>query len=89
MGLTEQAGKQRHEDESDQRDAAARHERFHALALGSGIVFAIAFEEVDRAPDCEAGTESDNEGLEDINRRVKEIHNIVAGINLKIVKVNL
>ena len=43
-------------------------------------------EEVDRAPDGEAGTESDDEGLEDINGRVKEIHNIVAGINLMIVK---
>ena len=46
-------------------------------------------EEVDRAPDGEAGTESDDEGLEDINGRVKEIHNIVAGINLMIVKLNL
>ena len=89
MGLTEQAGKQGHEDEANQRDAAARHELLHALALGSGIVIAIALEEIDRAPDCEAGTESDNEGLENINGRVKEIHNIVAGISLKMVKLNL
>ena len=85
-GLTEQAGEQGHEDETDERDAAAGHELLHALALGSGIVIAVALEEIDRAPDCEAGTESDNEGLENINGRVKEIHNIVAGINLKIVK---
>ena len=88
-GLTEQAGEQGYEDEANQGDAAARHELLHALGLGSGIVVAIAFEEVDRAPDGEAGTESDNEGLENINGRVKEIHNIVAGINLKIVKLNL
>ena len=89
MGLTEQAGEQGHEDEANQGDPASRHQLFHALALGSGIVIAIALEEIDRAPDCEAGTESDNEGLENINGRVKEIHNIVAGINLKIVKLNL
>ena len=89
MGLTEQAGKQRHEDEADQRDAAARHELLHALGLGARVIIAVAFEEVDRAPDCEASTEGDDEGLENVDSRVKEIHNIVAGINLKIVKLNL
>lgn len=88
-GLTEQAGEQGHENEADQRDAAARHELFHALGLSAGVVVTVSFEEVDRAPNGEAGTESDNEGLENINGRVKEIHNIVAGINLKIVKLNL
>ena len=88
-GLTEQAREQGDEDEADQSDTAARHELLHALALCAGVIIAIAFEEVDRAPDCEAGTESDDEGLEDINGRVKEIHNIVAGINLKIVELNL
>ena len=89
MGLTEQAGKQGHEDEANQRDAAARHELLHALGFRARVVITVAFEEVDRAPDCEAGTESDNEGLEDINGRVKEIQNIVAGISLKMVKLNL
>ena len=59
------------------------------MSIGARVIIAIAFEEVDRAPNGEAGTESDNEGLENINGRVKEIHNIVAGINLKIVKLNL
>ena len=85
MGSTEQAGEQGHEDEADQRNAAARHELLHALGLGAGVVVAVAFEQVDRAPDCEAGTEGDDEGLEDINCAVKEIHNIVAGISLKMV----
>ena len=89
MGLTEQAGEQRNEDQANQRDAAARHELFHALGLGTRVIIAVALEEVDRAPDCEAGTESDNEGLENINGRVKEIHNIVAGISLKMVILNL
>ena len=85
-GLTEQAGEQGHENEADQRDAAARHELFHALGLSAGVVVTVAFEEVDRAPDCEAGSEGDNEGLEDINGRVKEIHNIVAGISFEKMK---
>ena len=62
------------------------HIMLHALGLSTGVVVAVAFEQVDRAPDCEAGTEGDDEGLEDINCAVKEIHNIVAGIYLKIVK---
>ena len=85
-GLTEQAGEQGHEDEADERDAAASHELLHTLGLRAGIVIAISFQEIDRAPNSEARTEGDHEGLENIDSRVKEIHNIVAGINLKIVK---
>ena len=86
VGLTEQAGEQGHEDEADERDAAARHELLHALGLSAGVVVAVAFEQVDCAPNGEAGTEGDHEGLENIDCAVKEIHNIVAGINLKKVK---
>ena len=82
----EQTGQKRDQDRADERHAAARHELLHALGLSAGVVVTVAFEEVDRAPDGEAGTESDNEGLENINGRVKEIHNIVAGISLKKVK---
>ena len=86
MGLTEQAGEQGHEDEADQSDAATRHELLHALGLGTGVVVTVAFEQVDCAPNGEARSKSDHEGLEDIDGRVKEIHNIVAGIKLEIVK---
>ena len=82
MGLTEQAGEQGHEDEANQGDPASRHQLFHALALGSGIVIAVAFEEVDRAPDCETSTKGNNESLKNIHRAVKEFHNKVAGISL-------
>ena len=85
-GLTEQAGEQGHEDKADQRDTAACHELLHALGLSTGVVVAVAFEQVDCAPNGEARTEGDHEGLENIDSRVKEIHNIVAGIKLKIVK---
>ena len=85
-GLTEQAGEQGHKDEADQGDTAASHELLHTLALGSGIVIAISFQEVDRAPNGETCAQGNHEGLENIDGRVKEIHKKVAGINLKIVK---
>ena len=61
----------------------------HALGLGAGVVVAVAFEQVNCAPNGEARSKSDHEGLEDINGGVKEIHNIVAGIKLKMVKLIL
>jgi len=85
-GLTEQAGEQGYEDEADERDAAAGHELLHALGLGAGVVVAVALEQVDRAPDSEARAQGDYESLENIDGRVKEIHNKVAGINVKKVK---
>ena len=66
--------KQGNKGAADQSDAAARHELLHALALGSGIVISVAFEQIDHAPNTEAGTESNNEGLENVNSRVKKIH---------------
>ena len=89
MGSTEQAGEQGHEDEADQRNAAARHELLHALGLGAGVVVAVAFEQVNCAPNGETCAEGDHEGLEDINGGVKEIHNIVAGIKFKMGKLIL
>lgn len=62
------------EHETDEGDAAAGHQLFHSLAFCARIVVAVTFEEVDGSPDCETSAQSDNEGLEDVNRRVKEIH---------------
>ena len=72
--LTEKAGEQGNEGHTDEGNAAARHELLHALALGSGIVISVAFEQIDHAPNTEAGTESNNESLENVNSRVKKIH---------------
>ena len=62
--LTEQTGKQRHEDEADERDAAARHELLHALAFASGVILALPFPQVACTPAGEHGTERDDEVLE-------------------------
>ena len=77
--LAEQTGKQRHEDEADESDAAASHELLHALAFRAGVVVAIAFEQVDGSPDGETRTEGDYECLKNVYCAVEEIHSDVAG----------
>ena len=72
--LTEEAGEQRNKSDADQGYAAARHELFHALAFCTRVVVAVAFEQVDGTPDAEAGTERDDEGLENLNSRVEKCH---------------
>ena len=74
VGLTEQTGEQRHKGDTDQRDTAACHQLLHALRLGTGVIIAVAFEQVDCTPDTETGTQSNNEGLENTNCRVKKCH---------------
>ena len=74
VGLTEQTGEQRHEGDADECDTAACHQLLHALRLGTGVIIAVAFEQVDRTPNAETGTQSNNEGLENTNCRVKKCH---------------
>ena len=75
-GLTEKTGEQRNESDADEGNAAASHELLHTLGLCTGVIVAVAFEQVDYTPNAETGTESDNEGLKNTNSRVKEIHRL-------------
>jgi len=75
-GLTEKTGEQRHESDADEGNAAACHELLHALGLRTRVIVAVAFEQVDYTPNAETGTESDNEGLENTNCRVKKFHRL-------------
>ena len=70
----EEAAEQRNEGGADQRDTAAGHELLNPLGLSAGVIVAITFEQVDEAPDAKAGTDSDNEGLENSYSVVNEIH---------------
>ena len=74
VGLTEQTGEQRHKGDTDERDTAAGHQLLHALGLCTGVIIAVTFAQVNRTPDAEAGTQSNNEGLENTNCRVKKCH---------------
>lgn len=72
--LTEEAGEQRNEYDADQGYAAARHELLHTLAFRAGVIIAVTFQQVDRTPDAETGTECNDEGLENLNSRIKKCH---------------
>ena len=72
--LTEQASEQGDEDNADESDAATGHELLDTLRFCAGVVVAVAFQKVDGTPDTETGTEGNNEGLKNVNSRVKEIH---------------
>lgn len=47
------------------------------MSICAGIVVAVAFQQVNGTPDAETCTEGYNEGLKNINSRVKEIHKCV------------
>src|SRR5699024_6614775 len=44
------------------------------MSIRAGVVRAITFQQVDAAPHAEAGTQSNNEGLQDFDCRVKKFH---------------
>ena len=73
-GRLKEAGEQRYEGGADEGDTAASHELLHALGLGTGVIVAVAFEQVYDTPNAETGTERDNEGLENTNCRRKKCH---------------
>ena len=51
-GLTEKTGEQGHESDADEGDTAASHELLHTLGLSSGVIVAVAFEQVDYTPNA-------------------------------------
>ena len=72
--LTEEAGEQRYKSDANQGYTAAGHELLHALAFCAGVIIAVTFQQVDRTPDTETGTECNDEGLENLNSRIKKCH---------------
>ena len=73
-GLTEQTGEKRNEGDAHESDAAARHKLFDPLRFSARIIVTITFQKVDAAPDAKARAQRDNEGLKNVNSRIKEIH---------------
>ncbi len=76
----EQPGEQRHQRHADERHAAAGHELFHALAFCTRVVVAIPFQQVDDAPDAEAGPEGDDQRLQHVYRTVEKLHPKTRGL---------
>ena len=52
--------------------ASLRH-----MSICPGVVVAVAFEQVDCAPNAETSTESDHEGLENADSRLEKSHNCI------------
>ena len=75
--LAEKPGEQRHQQKADQGNAATGHELFHTLAFSPRIVVSVSFQQVNDAPDSETCTKGDDQSLQNINSRVKEIHKCV------------
>ena len=50
------------------------------MSICTWIIISVAFQQVDGSPDAEAGTEGDDEGLENADSRVEKFHICVAGI---------
>ena len=74
--LAEQTGQQGHEGDADQRNAATGHQLLHTLGLSAGVVVTVTFQQVDDTPNAQTGTQSDNEGLQNTNSRVKKFHRL-------------
>lgn len=47
------------------------------MSIGTRVVVAVAFQQVDRSPDAEAGTQCDNEGLKNGYCAVEKCHKCV------------
>ena len=50
------------------------------MSISAGVVVSVAFQQVNGSPNAEAGTEGDDEGLENADSRVEKFHICVAGI---------
>lgn len=46
------------------------------MSIRTGVVVAVAFEQVDRAPDAETGTQRNDESLKNTNSRIEKCHKI-------------
>lgn len=45
------------------------------MSIGSGVIVAVALQQIDCAPNAETGTEGNNERLKNVNCAVEKIHN--------------
>ena len=55
----------------------------HALTLRAGVVVAVTFHEVDRAPNAKAGAKRNHKCLKYVNSRIEEIHYQYLQIQIK------
>ena len=44
------------------------------MSIGAGVVVAVALQQIDRAPNAEAGAQRHNEGLQNTDRTIEKCH---------------
>ena len=57
------------------------------MNIGTGVIIAVAFEQVDSAPDTETGTESDDERLQYADCAVEKCHRLFPPFGFRITRV--
>ena len=59
---------------TNHRHTTARHELLHALALCAGVIVAVTFHQVDRAPNAQASAQSNHQGLQYFDSGIEKCH---------------
>ena len=49
------------------------------MSICAGVVIAVTFEQVDRAPDAEASAQGDDQRLEHLDSRIEKLHSKTRG----------
>ena len=44
------------------------------MSIGAGVILAVAFEKIYRAPNAEASAQRDNKGLQNFNCTIEKLH---------------
>ena len=57
------------------------------MSIGTGVIVAVAFEQVDSAPDTKTGTESDDERLQYADCTVEKCHRLFPPFGFRITRV--
>ena len=60
--------------QTDDGDARASHELLHALALGTGVIVAVAFQQIDAASRADAAAQSNHQRTQNIDCRIEKCH---------------
>lgn len=50
------------------------------MSICAGVVIAIPFQQIDRAPDAEASAERDDQRLEHLDSRIEKLHSKTRGL---------
>ena len=50
------------------------------MSIRAGVIIAISFQQVDRAPDAETRAEGDDQRLEHLNSRIEKLHSKTRGL---------